>query len=258
MPAGPHRLAFEAFGVVVEVTVADGDLLHAVREVLPPGRREAQDRAASASFSVLGDGTVLHDGSEIAPAEDERFKVLARLGSAIRDHVALHAPAHVFVHAGVVALGDAVIVIPGSSHSGKTTLVAELLRAGALYCSDEYAVVDADGWIHPYPKPLGVRATGGDRFGTPVTIPVARVAVAPLRARLVVVTRYEAGVTWAPADLTPGEGALSLLEHTIPAHSRPAESLAAAGRVAGDARVLAGPRGEAQAVARRLVEMARR
>ena len=34
------------------------------------------------------------------------------------------------------------IVIPGRTFSGKSTLVAELVRAGATYYSDEYAVED--------------------------------------------------------------------------------------------------------------------
>ena len=72
-------------------------------------------------------------------------------------YIALHAPNHVFVHAGVVGVEDRAIVLPGRSFAGKTTLVAALVKAGAEYWSDEYAVLDADGLVHPYPKPLSVR-----------------------------------------------------------------------------------------------------
>src|SRR4051794_20574153 len=54
-------------------------------------------------------------------------------------------------------------VIPRVSHSGKTTLVAALVRAGATYYSDEYAVFDAQGSVHPYARPLGIRDGNGDR-----------------------------------------------------------------------------------------------
>lgn len=52
------------------------------------------------------------------------------LDSQIRGHVALHAPDRVLVHAGVVGIGKSAIVIPGGSFSGRTTLVAEFIRAG--------------------------------------------------------------------------------------------------------------------------------
>jgi hypothetical protein len=42
------------------------------------------------------------------------------------------------------------MVLPGKSFAGKTTLVAALVRAGAEYWSDEYAVLDANGDVHPY------------------------------------------------------------------------------------------------------------
>ena len=35
--------------------------------------------------------------------------------------------------------------------------MAELLRAGAVYYSDEYAVVDPWGRVHPFAKPLSIR-----------------------------------------------------------------------------------------------------
>ena len=57
------------------------------------------------------------------------------------------------MHAGAVAWRDRGIVIPGRSHSGKTTLVRALVEA-ARYYSDEFAVLDPQGRLHPYPLPL--------------------------------------------------------------------------------------------------------
>src|SRR5438477_263298 len=45
----------------------------------------------------------------------------------------------------------------GCSLSGKTTLVREMLRLGATYYSDEFAVVDDSGLVHPFARPLGIR-----------------------------------------------------------------------------------------------------
>ena len=86
--------------------------------------------------------------------------VLAMLDSELRGHVADHATDGFFIHAGVVAHRGRGIVIPGDSFSGKTTLVAELVRAGAGYYSDEFAVIDAEGLVHPYARPLSFRALG--------------------------------------------------------------------------------------------------
>jgi uridine kinase len=41
------------------------------------------------------------------------------------------------------------IAIPGRSFSGKTSLVTALVRAGAVYYSDEFAVIDRDGLVRP-------------------------------------------------------------------------------------------------------------
>ncbi len=72
-------------------------------------------------------------------------------------YVADMAPDRVFVHAGVVVCQGRGILLPGRSFSGKSTLVAELIRAGAEYYSDEYAVLDSTGSVHPYPRPLSIR-----------------------------------------------------------------------------------------------------
>jgi hypothetical protein len=66
--------------------------------------------------------------------------------------VAENARRWIFVHAGVVAWRGQAIVIPGATQSGKTSLVAALVRAGAEYFSDEYAVFDARGRVHPLPR----------------------------------------------------------------------------------------------------------
>ena len=67
----------------------------------------------------------------------------------------------IFIHAGVVAQDGVAIALPGVSFAGKTTLVSALVRAGAVYYSDEFAVIDKRGVVNPYPKALSVRAGPG-------------------------------------------------------------------------------------------------
>jgi hypothetical protein len=84
--------------------------------------------------------------------------VLDAFESALRIRIAEMAPRRVFVHAGVVGRRNLAIILTGKSYTGKTTLVRELIRSGADYYSDEYAVLDAGGKVHPFLRPLEIRS----------------------------------------------------------------------------------------------------
>src|SRR5205807_988768 len=151
---------------------------------------------------------------------------LELLESYVRLRVAERARARIFIHAGVVGWQGGAILLPGQSSAGKTTLVAELVRAGTLYYSDEYAVVDSKGRVHPFAQPLAMRGPeGGPQIKCPVEQLGGQEGQAPLSVRLVAITRYEAGAVWRPHQLTRGEGILALLEHTVAARRKPATVL---------------------------------
>jgi hypothetical protein len=60
-------------------------------------------------------------------------------------------------HAGAVECGGTGLIFPGMMESGKTTLVAGLVRAGFGYLTDEAVAIDRESlWIQPYPKPLSL------------------------------------------------------------------------------------------------------
>jgi hypothetical protein len=175
--------------------------------------------------------------------------------SDLRLYVAERARHRVFVHAGVVAWRGRAIVIPGRSFSGKSSLVAALVRAGATYYSDEYAVFDARGRVHPFPAALSLRGGDGER-------PTRHAAetlgdgpgTRPLPVGLVAVSQYREGGRWRPRRLTAGQGVLALLANTVPARERPAAALATLQRALVAAPVLKGIRGEASEVADVLLE----
>jgi hypothetical protein len=169
-------------------------------------------------------------------------------------HIALHAPEHVFVQAGVVGVGERAMVLPGKSFAGKTTLVAALVRAGAEYWSDEYAVLDANGDVHPYAKSSALRSdlmhATGERRGESLA---ARTDNRGLPVGLIALTYYRPGRCWAPRLCSAGAGAIKVLEYTIAARARPDQALAAVSRAATDAVVLEGERGEAEETAAALI-----
>jgi hypothetical protein len=154
------------------------------------------------------------------------------------------------VHAGAVAWRGQGIVLPGRSFAGKSMLVAALLRAGATYYSDEFAVLGPDGRLHPYARPISLRDADGagsrelaaGEFG-------ARAGEEPVPVGLIALTRYEPDATWVPRECTPGEGLIGLMVNT-PATRERAEAIMPVLRAAvADARVLEGPRGDATAAA---------
>jgi hypothetical protein len=168
--------------------------------------------------------------------------------------VAEYAPTSIFVHAGAVASGGRAILVPGPTFSGKTTLVSELLRAGADYLSDEYAVLDDAGWVSPYERPLSMRYGDWDQYPRDPSQFGAAVASGPIPVGLVVVTHFRAGTQWRPRRLSAGEGALALLANTVPAQDRPEEALHAVSKAVERAVVLEGDRGEAAEIAGLLLE----
>lgn len=125
--------------------------------------------------------------------------------------VAEFARGRTFVHAGVVGWKNRAVIIPGMSFSGKTTLVAKPIQAGAKYYADEYAVLDESGLVHPLPGPLGIRKPNGFETNRIDVASLEGVSGSrPLQVRLVIATKYRAGARWRPRQLTQGRGVLEL------------------------------------------------
>lgn len=254
MPAS-REVAFETFGVPVMVRTDVPDDLLAPR--LPPFTRPAAADAAVATFLLERDA---RGGYRFGPAgEDSDVKLqldhaLDALQRSLRMAIALHAPRHVFLHAGAVVHEDRAIVIPGTSFSGKTTLVAALVRAGAAYLSDEFAPIDEHGLVHPFPTPLGMRNAVSVQIDHDVRSLGGKVADRPFPIGAVVLTRYEPGATWTPQPKSAGEAMLELMKHAVPAQPRPDQTLKTIARALEHAAVIAGDRGEAEALAPLLLD----
>lgn len=177
-------------------------------------------------------------------------EVFERLESDLRLFVAEVARHRVFVHAGVVGWKGRAIVIPGRSYSGKSTMVAELVRAGATYYSDEYAVFDSRGRVHPFPKPLEIRDSGEykqTKFG--VEAFGGQTGTKPIPVGLILATEFKTAARWRPRELSEGKAVLALLANTVSARRQPEKSLATLQKVVAQAKTLKGLRGEASELA---------
>jgi hypothetical protein len=180
------------------------------------------------------------------PSPDD---ALALMEGNLQIYTAALAKNRIFVHAGVVGWQGRAIVIPGTSYSGKSTLVVELVRAGATYYSDEYAVFDRRGHVHPYARSLSMREkTTGQTERFPVGSLGGVAGVEPLPVGLVVASTYKPGAQWRPRNLSPGLAILALLSHTLPARRQPRMSLEVLQRAVKRARVVKSSRGEAREV----------
>lgn len=118
------------------------------------------------------------------------------------------------VHAGAVVVNGKALVIPGSSHAGKSSLVAELLRRGATHLSDEYALVDARGRVHAYPRPLLLRnGSPRQRLVLPQDLD-ADFASQPVTVGWIIGVDYKPEGSWNVQPISQSEAVMLLLCNT--------------------------------------------
>lgn len=254
----PYRLLFAVHDSRIGIQTDREELLEAVRAYLPPGAQPATG-TADVWYTIAdvddGRGAVLRVGARSLAHADDASTLLADLESALHVQVARQARRSLFVHAGVVALHGRAVLIPGRSMSGKSTLVDALVRAGASYYSDEYAVLDARGRVHPYPKPLSMRQPGRARpRRVPVAAPVPLANGVPVPPGLIVVTQHRDGASWDPVPLGAGDALLALLANTVRVRRRPAFALEVLAAAVRGVPALSGARGDARATAHGILD----
>ncbi len=260
-------ISFVSYGVRVGVRVSDPAVMDRVPELLPPGGKPARSPTVKRLYSLRVGGAGTRPGVRrfnMLWADAARLSrtmelddALHALRSDLQIYVAEKARRRVFVHAGVVRWRGQAIVIPGRSRSGKSTLVRELVRAGATYYSDEYAVLDSRGRVHPYPRPLSLRKEG-DVLSKPAPVEAmgGRPGVKPLTVGVVVLTGYREGARWRPRRLSPGRAAIELVNHCVSARRGPQLVLTALRQVASEALIFKGVRGDAREMVESLLDIA--
>lgn len=237
----------------IEICATEPFVLDRVRARLPIGTRPTPRATDAASYAFWKNPSeelyaLSIDGTWLAgpaPLDD----VFAVFEPNLIMRIAERAPHHTFVHAGVVRFRERGIMLPGYSFAGKTTLVAALVRAGAIYYSDEYAVLDRAGFAHPYPRPLQMREPGGVKQ---TAIPVGDIGgiagIEPIKIDVVAFCTYEPDGRFRPRAVTAGRAALEMLRYTMSARYAPEAALDALQRVVSSATLLEGTRGDTSQV----------
>ena len=261
-PETINRYKFESFGVKIGIESNSERFLKKIIENL-------QNIIPSKYFVEITSETIhnffiekqkkvlrLYKNGEVITSGENEENFFNYFFSRLRLTVAEFASEKVFLHAGVVGWQGKTIIIPGASYSGKTTLVAELIKRGADYFSDEYAVLDENGETHPFPKTLSVRGII-DKYKQ-VEFPAetfnAKIATHPVPVGMILLLQYEKGATWNPQILSPGNGILEILSHTVPIRFNPKFSLQVLNNITNRAIIAKSKRGEAKEVVNLLLK----
>jgi hypothetical protein len=256
--AFPREIGIEIFGVRFVVETRIEELISALSSRLPPVRLLSAVRGPARRYVVdtaerPGTGLVIQRGLR-KPASAASVDLGADLiVNDLQRTLAHRADGLVFVHAGAVAWEGRALVLPGRSRSGKSELVAALVRAGAAYLSDEFAVFDGDGLVHPYARPIALRQSDDTRVWTPAETLGARTAARPVPTGFIAFLRFSPGARWRPRRLSAGQTVLGLLRHTVAARRRLALVRSVLVPVASSVSATTGARGEASELAGRLL-----
>lgn len=258
-----ESLVIESFGVRIKFTATNNIHLGFIRDrlnnILPKNFKIIENQEVKHNFFIetSDDSKLLLHKNGLIDAEKKSVEhFFDFLESQIRLTIAEFAVDKVFIHAGVVAWKDKAIVIPAKSFKGKTTLVKEFIKIGAIYLSDEYAVIDKDGCAHPFLKSLSVRGIVGKY--AQVEIPAKQFggisAEKPLPVSMVLITEFREKAQWKPKILNSGEGVLEIIPHCLPIRANPKFTLQVLNKVSSRAIICKSFRGEAKNFVKKILE----
>jgi hypothetical protein len=249
-----YQFKFESYGVKIGIESNNERFLKRFEDHLPQVVPNAftpnNELEAEHTFSInVNDGLfeLYKDGERLTGGDSEENFFNFASGK-LRLTVAEFAKAKVFLHAGVVGWNGKAFIFPARSFQGKSTLVAELVRNGALYYSDEYAVLDEKGLVYPFPKTLSIRGIvdkyvqteySAESFG-------GTVATEPMAVGMVLITKYEEDAEWQPELLSAGKAIMEIVPHTIPIRNKPKFSLQVLNKIVNRAIIAKSKRGEAK------------
>lgn len=159
-------------------------------------------------------------------------------------------PSKLYLHAGAVVWQGLGILIPGTSYSGKTTLVKEFIKAGADYYSDDCIILDEGCRMLPFPRDLAVRTENG-RVHRSAEFYGAKNGVEGTRIDLILFPEYAPDAVWKLVKLLPGESVLKLMDNLYYRASvglAPAKIVEFLSDLTKQTQIFGGTRGEASEV----------
>lgn len=257
--AGPLPFEIAAFGCHLRAAASCQDGYDVLDRFLFPSLPRLTESATTPDLRIQiensgGEVLLLINGVQIAAAS-HAIGLVPDLIHQIDESIIGQLTTLRAVHAGAVQLGDRVLLLPGRTHSGKSSMVAELLRRGATYMSDEYALIDIEGRTHPYARPLLLR---NDK---PVQTPLlpqdchASIASEPAPIGWIMELDYREPDGWNVVKVPQSHGLLILLRHTPHVLAEAPDLLDKFQRAAADARCYTGTRMDAAQAADEILRL---
>lgn len=261
------QISFSSFGVRIGIRADSPELLAEIGcsldKINPGGFLIINNRLAKHLYEIKSKNNkiveIKKDGQTVDLWTSEE-NVLSFLQSRIRLTVAEYARSRVFLHAGAVAWKGQALIIPARSFSGKSSLVAALVKKGALYYSDDFAVLDRKGMLHPFHRNLSLRGIVDKyrQIDFAVETLGGKSGGEPLPVGMVLITGFKEGTKnpeiWKPEILSAGRGVMEMLAHTIPIRHKPKFSLEVLNKVAERAIICKSRRGDASEFADLLLD----
>lgn len=255
--------AFEAYKVKIAIRSDNDEVIETIKNrlsfLIPTGFSEIDFSEAKFVFSIRwgskGKKILVYKNDEEIQRFDIKDWKIDLVESHIRMTVAEFAEDFVFLHAGAVCYKDKAIVIPARSYSGKTTLVAELAGRGLEYYSDEYAVIDKNGFLHPYPKQLSMRGIIDEHQQLDIDVEEygGVKGTKPIKIGLILVSKFKKGAKFKPQILSAGEGIIESISNSVSIRQNPEFVLKVLGKVVNQAKVVKTNRTEAKRFADRFL-----
>ena len=237
----------------VEVVVAAGshrEMDHFCHHHLQPRLEPIEPSPGAPRFWVAHLGNGLYQArraEEPLESPTSQPRALAQLANHLHLWVAEHCLNRIMIHAGVVAWGPRVLLLPGRSLAGKSTLVEALCRHGGTYWSDDLAVVHPQGRTTPYALPLSLRR------GVNVVLP--QLGDGQATAVAVLFSQFQPGGTNRLQALSPAAGLRQLLGHCPALRTYPQRVLPIAAQLAHRVTFHQLQRGEAEGVVARVCSL---
>ncbi|MEM7031764.1 MAG: hypothetical protein AAF629_19575 [Chloroflexota bacterium] len=255
-------MSIKAYGRNIGIRVSDEAVLSQLVQVFPPGWEVSDQEEVEMlySFKVGGAGkrkgvrhyNLLYAGSGQLVRTHDMDEVFDTLRQHLSFLVATSSTEGFFIHGGVVGWQDQAIVILGPEGSGRTTLVKELVKAGASYYSDQYAVLNEDGHVLPYLSNPATRNDDGQYENECLPEQLGEVGTKPLPVGLALMTTYENGAHWQVRPVSVGQAMLAWLEYAVVTRFQPEDAMMRIQKVV-TAPTFRSKRGEAADVASKIL-----
>lgn len=250
------NFGFECYGVKIDLRTDSLEMENVLRKMLPEVGRISDFGDSQTIVSLLTSQKKSINGlyfNEEPALKFEKYRDVLLEGLIDKFLIILSIsslPKNIYLHAGAIVWNNYGIMLPGESYSGKTTLVKEFIKAGAVYITDDLTVLKGTGELLPFPRTLAIRTDSGRELRTAESFG-ARTLTKRSQLKIILFTEFEEKARWEPRKLPPGQAVMKLMSNFYykPAvRQAPAQIVKTLARLTGEIEIFTSKRGDAGSV----------